>query len=1152
MHAKYLFVSLALAAIMIQAGPVRSAEIPEFVKWPYDGAYQQSNGLRGAIILNAWWRWKAADTNDQALPVEGWAYRKVPGSGSILGADGKPIKADPKPGSCWVEREFNLPADWKDRDIALVFDSIDAEIFIDGAPAGCAWGGRSYMAPVPKPYRFDKPYRLTLKTGGVNGDIWLKAWPAAAYRIQEAYLTTSVRNMNATIRAHGAGPADVKARVIITAYQKPGQVVRTVGPLELKSADNGWSLDHTFDWKDPQLWTLEHPNLYEYFLELVNAQGQVVDRIFPIRFGFREVWIQGGSFMLNNRRITITSDEQTSLPNNYADEDTWRKILRWYKQFGVCCLPLYTWSGIVDDTILRLADEEGFFIGIALNDLKCPPAFKDIPDYQGYMEDSMIAVIRKCRHSPCVPFYYLPGAHNSWDFQPSKLGESYDIEQLFGLNVEAERALAARVDPARFSFSYSGGGSRDPVHASMNYIHLDADLQTHVTWPSHWYREQKKPLATYEMGAPPYIASWFRRSSRGEHANGVRGNLAFYQEFGAIYLGEEAYQLDSAADIDRWLEGTEKGGGWPYGLSSRVYLKVGEMFMGEVFRAYKTYGVNMGLFLQTRDCHDGDALTIPPPKLDPRRPGEVPDAPISLNPIKLGQPLNVMGLAAARALSPVLAYLGGPDGEFTLKDHAYSVGENIRKAVVLLNDHDDPVTFSGSWQLCATDGRVVTQGVLPETKLAGGELAPDRVRIELKAPDVKERTDFVLKLAAKATREGSLDDTFPITVFPSAKKLELPAEIKTMLFDPVGDTRRLLEKAGVPFEMLGANLPRPEGRLLIVGRNALKDKANNVKLGALQDSMGYGLAVSIGQGLRVLVFEQAVDNLWGLKTEQTRWRQSFIRAPGHLVLSGLQDQDFHYLKGHSDLVDPYPPAPLPTANRVAESRFPEWGNDNVVVTYALRKPQKGAARALVDCGFDLQEAAVLEVAAGKGRMIFCQVDVTGRYGTDPVSTRLVNNLLSYIASVPPPDPTVGEPIDLIRKGDEEYDIKLVKEKTYRVDKSEGPLSWGISAADLYFGGGTREGVPRQLDLSLIQTPEGKKLLYYQPPNSKVCLHALNLKNFRTGWQKMKALTMRAALLINQGGSSDIYPNPSLHDEGEELYPQEWKEGFVDPYWMMLW
>jgi hypothetical protein len=58
--------------------------------------------------------------------------------------------------------------------------------------------------------------------------------------------------------------------------------------------------------------------------------------------------------------------------------------------------------------------------------------------------------------------------------------------------------------------------------------------------------------------------------------------------------------------------------------------------------------------------------------------------------------------------------------------------------------------------------------------------------------------------------------------------------------------------------------------------------------------------------------------------------------------------------------------------------------------------------------------------------------------------------------------------------------------------------------------------------------------------------------FETGWMKRKAAWVRAALLINQNGSSSEGPGLANHGRQTPLYPQVWVEGFVHPYTSNIW
>ena len=91
-----------------------------------------------------------------------------------------------------------------------------------------------------------------------------------------------------------------------------------------------------------------------------------------------------------------------------------------------------------------------------------------------------------------------------------------------------------------------------------------------------------------------------------------------------------------------------------------------------------------------------------------------------------------------------------------------------------------------------------------------------------------------------------------------------------------------------------------------------------------------------------------------------------------------------------------------------------------------------------------------------------------------------------------------------------------------------------------------------MTFELIQGEGGKKYVYARIEGEKAFAHLLNRRKFKTKWQKMKAMMIRSALLVNQGSSSDIFPTPFLQGDEEELYPMDWLEGFVHPYLLMQW
>ena len=99
-----------------------------------------------------------------------------------------------------------------------------------------------------------------------------------------------------------ASGADYKLQAKIS---DQGQPVKTLISAAFKDADlkNG-RFSFTQPWKPEKLWDLNTPkNQYDLELSLLDGAGKPVDVFLPVRFGFREFWIEGRDFMLNGTRV---------------------------------------------------------------------------------------------------------------------------------------------------------------------------------------------------------------------------------------------------------------------------------------------------------------------------------------------------------------------------------------------------------------------------------------------------------------------------------------------------------------------------------------------------------------------------------------------------------------------------------------------------------------------------------------------------------------------------------------------------------------------------------------------------------------------------------------------------------------------------------
>jgi hypothetical protein len=67
----------------------------------------------------------------------------------------------------------------------------------------------------------------------------------------------------------------------------------------------------------------------------------------------------------------------------------------------------------------------------------------------------------------------------------------------------------------------------------------------------------------------------------------------------------------------------------------------------------------------------------------------------------------------------------------------------------------------------------------------------------------------------------------------------------------------------------------------------------------------------------------------------------------------------------------------------------------------IEKPARGDFLPILDGGYSLQYSPLLEYREGRGLLLFCQLDVTGRTETDPVAETITRNILQYVSDWKP-------------------------------------------------------------------------------------------------------------------------------------------------------
>jgi hypothetical protein len=205
----------------------------------------------------------------------------------------------------------------------------------------------------------------------------------------------------------------------------------------------------------------------------------------------------------------------------------------------------------------------------------------------------------------------------------------------------------------------------------------------------------------------------------------------------------------------------------------------------------------------------------------------------------------------------------------------------------------------------------------------------------------------------------------------------------------------LLETNGVRAQQISANADLSPYDILVIGKAALTVGESAPNISRVRD------------GLRVIVFEQTSDVLekrLGFRVQERGLRQVFLRVPNHPIVAGVEPANLRDWRGSATILPPrlkyelrprY--GPMVEWSGILVPRLWRCGNRGNVASVLLEKPARGDFLPILDGGFGLQYSPIMEYREGKGMVLFCQLDVTGRTETDPAAETLVRNIMHYVS-----------------------------------------------------------------------------------------------------------------------------------------------------------
>ena len=986
---------IASASLIASALAASGAEKPKPVSEP--GAAERR------AMLTATWRVQPATRSTQE-PTADWV---TVGTGTWSWQ--APLRRHPAwkgtstraIGSLWYAQTVRVPKEWKGDRIVLNFRRIegDAIVFWNGQRVAelLRPGGEVEVTPAvdfgsdnelrvfltrdytdtsrgfeqdPLRYRTRGPEGRKLPMGSwglaisAPVDVMRRPTPAA---FSDVFVQTSWREKRLT------AACTLEATAPVTGVRIEAIVTDANGNEALRFAgeDMGLATGTTTKaissaWPNPIPWELDAPCLYTLQVRLLGPNGEL-DSLPPERFGFREIWTEGRHVYLNGH-VSRWRIEWTSFGLN-ENSIPFLKLLGRnvvYQQNN----PTAWWcdwseTPYLGDELLALLDETGVgLLQVAPNVANVRGALLDDPALRRDYERETALWVRRYRNHPCVLAWSVSmNSFNPRDaIHPDTMGQRSNYGHPQAKVIATAAAMVKDNDPTRLVYGHADGNLTD-IASANNYPNF-MPIQEVEDYPSIWAAKGNMPYFAAEF-ALPYGGSWYKRSQ------------FLGTEYAAILFGNEAYRQEPEALLQQTLEiGLgNKGHGNSLGTARPIfpmYWEVRRQYVTRTDRAWRTWGVQGWHYFNF-----GAGYGDPPGAKSSRfNRYSVLKKPVTERPDWANPNFDIH----SEAMQPLLVYLAGTP-EFTDKTHTFLSPEEIHKQIAVVWDGPGTRRLTARWRL-EHNSALLGHGEAT-LRVAAGEVA--FAPIVLRAPQVKERMDFELKLAVSEEGEDVAHDSLTLTVFPRPPaSLALPERVA--LWDPAGKSRAWLDRLGVDCTPIEPGDGLGDYRLLIVGREALTPGA----------ALPYTPA-DVARGLNVIVCAQ-LPGMWeglGFMADDLQSRRVFIGDPTSPIVAGLRDVDLRDWRGTPDL--------LPEFRRTFDHdalRAPKSSNRHTVASVVLRVPAVVGFTPILNCEFDLDYSPLLQWRYGHGVITFCTIDFTGRDAQEPVAELLARNLLRATADGP--------------------------------------------------------------------------------------------------------------------------------------------------------
>lgn len=360
-----------------------------------------------------------------------------------------PFPPDANPTGCY-RRTFHVPEEWLQRDVRLVFESVDSafHLWINGREVGYSEDSRLPAEFRATPFLRAGENQITVRVlrycsgsyledqdywqmSGIQRGVWLAARPEVHIRDFRIRTTFDAACRDAMLDATvyletRALPPQPAATIKTTEYEGLRAKVKLLdatGAIVAESAPQPFS-GQTGMYGDgcekgaakfeipvsaPLRWSPDHPNLYRLLMTVTDASGMTVD-LQSCRVGFRQVEIKNRQVLLNGRRLIVRGVNRHEFHpvrgRAVTIEDMRREIVLMKQlNFNAVRTSHYPndtrWYELCDELGLCVVDEANLETHGVGGLLSLDPSWAT-----AYLERAVRMVLRDRNH-PCICFWSL-------------------------------------------------------------------------------------------------------------------------------------------------------------------------------------------------------------------------------------------------------------------------------------------------------------------------------------------------------------------------------------------------------------------------------------------------------------------------------------------------------------------------------------------------------------------------------------------------------------------------------------------------------------------------------------------------------------------------------------------------------------------------